>query len=201
MSSAVELPGPVEKEGRPKREGRRKTGTAEVFVEVPLVVDPQKEKGIKRKQPDDATEAAPLTSSSTIPGDTIRYRPCSRPRPSQIITSPTPSPTYGFDVIDSLNTSPLFLGSSLPSSSLVSPSSLTLEVAILRSQLDAANDNLRRERELSQRERERSQQELRERRKNNLVANVRCIRSISSRSSRVANEPPLFLAMIKMYIA
>ena len=187
-SSAVEAPERLEKEEKPKREPRRKTGNSQVFVAVPPIPDPPNDKGIKRKHPDDSTEAGPRPAHSFLPGESIRYRPRSRPRP-QVATSPAPSPNYGFDVIDSLNTSPLFLGSSLPSpsldpppsfagsssfdplpsfagttsssSSLVSHSSLTLEVAILRSQLDAANDSLRRERELSQRERERSQQEVR----------------------------------------
>lgn len=115
--------------------------------------------GLKRKKFDESFEV-------------IVSKPPVRPRPLVPKTPVFVEPTEPF------TTSPAFSTTSLPfsstsfdpppsavattssTSSFASQPPLSLEVAILRSQLDAANENLRRERELAQRERERFEQDL-----------------------------------------
>lgn len=128
-----------------------------------------KAKGTKRKSPHDPRES--ITSMPPINrAEVIVYRPQNRvPRPK--IAPPPPSPSKSFDFVESPQISLFASSSSLEpppsvvattsSASPTSSPSFSLEVALLRSQLDTANENLRRERERSQQERERHYQEVR----------------------------------------
>jgi hypothetical protein len=163
----------VEKDETKKSKGSGKTPV----VLIPASVGTSTEKGVKRKKVanvPDPIAVAPIGSG----GNTILYRPRSRLPLKSPVPPPASSPSY--DVVDLSSTSPQFsdaplpssssvldvppstLGASSSSSSIFSSSSQSFEIAILRSQLDAANNNLRREKELSQQERARFERERRE---------------------------------------
>ena len=151
-----------------EKEGKRKAPDPQESASQP-VVGSSKTKGTKRKSPPDSSEiitAAPQADHAEV----IVYRPRHRiPHPT--IVSPPPSPAQSFDLVDSPQISLFTSSASLEpppsviatssSTSSTSSQSFSLEVALLRSQLDTANENLRRERERSQQERERHFQEIR----------------------------------------
>jgi hypothetical protein len=124
-----------------------KASGSSIVVDTPKAGS-SKVKGTKRKQPDDSTDPAPSLPTSTraevvLPQPKIRL-----PRkPATIPATPSFSPAQSF--ADLPPPSPIGTTSSLPA---LSSSSQLLEIAILKSQLDAANKSLRRERERSQQE-------------------------------------------------
>ena len=162
-----EKKGPEERDRKakelPKKEGKPRA--APVVVLPPLGSSSRTPKSKKRKASEDSIELAP-----TPDHDLIHYKP--RPLPARLPIAALPSPSQSSIHLESLNTSPAFSSRSLEppqsvigtsssgASSVLSHSSLSLEVAILRSQLAAARENLQRERDRSRQERERYVQEL-----------------------------------------
>ena len=171
-----------EQQARTTREGKRKSSIAFEVVEDSSPIDraaaSSPTKGTRRKP---VAEASRIAGSFTDQGlkrkkfdesfEVIVSKPPVRPRPL------VPKPPVFVEPLEPFTTSPAFSTTSLPfsstsfdpppsavatssTSSFASQPPLSLEVAILRSQLDAANENLRRERELAQRERERFEQDL-----------------------------------------
>jgi hypothetical protein len=126
-----------------------KASDSTVVAEIPKA-GPSKEKGTKRKQPDDSEDPTPPPPISNR-AEVVVYQPKNRlPRkPATVPATPSFSPSQSFSLIDLPPPSPIGTSSSLPS---LSSSSHLLEIAILKSQLDAANESLRRERERSQQE-------------------------------------------------
>lgn len=161
---------PAAKETKTKKDGKRKiTETPEV---VPTAGPSQsKSKPMKRHKPNETTKPVVPAPPPTDHGPVIVYRPRNKlPRPTPVITSMPASPTHSFDIVESsygssfpsstLGPPPSVIGTASSSSS-VGSQSLTLEVAILRSQLEAANDSLRSEREQARVDRDRHQEEVR----------------------------------------
>ena len=155
------------KDTRTKKEGKRKV------VELPEVTptagpSQPKPKPVKRHKPNEVAKPTASTDRNQV----IVYRPRHKPppRPTPVITSVPPSPTFSFDVVEptrsagfptpSLEPPPSVIGTSSTTSSTTSYP-LSLEIAILRSQLEGVNDSLRREREQSQLDRDRHREEIR----------------------------------------
>ena len=161
---------PVAKETKSKKEGKRKV------IEVPEVAptagpSQPKSKPTKRHKPNETPKPIAPAPPPADRGQVIVYRPRNRPpRPTPIITSVPASPTFSFDVVEptrsaglptpSLEPPPSIIGTSSTTSSATSYP-LSLEIAVLRSQLEGANESLRREREQSQVDRDRHREEIR----------------------------------------
>ena len=130
-----------------------------------------KPKPTKRHKPNEVGKPT-VPTPSTDRNQVIVYRPRNKPppRPTPVITSVPASPTFSFDVVEparstgfptpSLEPPPSIIGTSSTTSSTTSYP-LSLEIAILRSQLEGVNDSLRREREQSQVDRDRHREEIR----------------------------------------
>ena len=124
---------------------------------------------LKHKKIDEPAESSQPTVAPRNFAEVVVYKSQKAPPPP--VNHQPPSPTNSFDIIElsaaptlfspSLEPPPSLPGSSSSISSLASQS-LSLEIAILRSQLDAANDNLRCEREKIRQEREHHTLELQE---------------------------------------
>jgi hypothetical protein len=120
---------------------------------------PSKEKGTKRKKPDDTPEPTSVRTPSTRSNRAeVVLNPLRIPTPPPHPPSPLPSYTIvnlpsPFSSVPTADSGPppSVIATSSTSSSF-SSSSQVLEIAILRSQLDAANEVIRRERERSQQE-------------------------------------------------
>ena len=161
---------PVAKETKRKKDGKCKvTETPEV---TPTAGPSQpKPKPTKRHKPNETPKPTLPAPSTADGGQVIVYRPRNRPpRPTPVITSVPASPTFSFDVVKptrstgfttpSLEPPPSIIGTSSTTSSTTSYP-LSLEIAILRSQLEGVNDSLRREREQSQIDCDRHREEIR----------------------------------------
>ena len=159
------------KDTRTKKDGKRKVAeTPEMTIPVAGPSQP-KPKPTKRHKPNEVGKPTAPTPS-TDRNQVIVYRPRNKPppRPTPVITSVPASPTFSFDVVEptrsagfptpSLEPPPSIIGTSSTTSSTTSYP-LSLEIAILRSQLEGVNDSLRREREQSQVDRDRHREEIR----------------------------------------
>ena len=148
------------KDAKIKKEGKRKI--AETPEVTPAAGPSQpRPKPIKRHKPNEVAKPPAPIPSTGDGNQVIVYRPRNRPppRPTPVITSVPASPTFSFDVVDpprstgfptpSLEPPPSTIGTSSTTSSTTSYP-LSLEIAILRSQIEGLNDSLRREREQSQ---------------------------------------------------
>ena len=155
-----------------KCETHCKSATSQEVVEPTIHVNPPRDRSLKRKTPDDASESALQLQPPPNRVSVIVPRPCSCFWPCQIVMPPPPpSPTQSFDILNnsdlaftstssSLGPPPLILSASLSSSSsFISQLSASLEIMILHLQLDAANSTLCHEHERSQQERNRFQEE------------------------------------------
>jgi hypothetical protein len=123
---------------------------------------PAKGKGVKRKKEDESPErpvASQASTSHTPRAEVVLPPPRPRPTRSRVRGTPSTSPLHTFTVVDLPPPASPSASSTLlePPPSATSTSSAysqpsSLEVAILRTQLHAAQDTLRRERDRFQQE-------------------------------------------------
>ena len=157
------------------KQGKKASGKTEVFVEVPTAASfapatpsrptPLKDQGTKRKRPDDHSEVLSIASASNKLDNAgvIYSRPRSRFPPRETPDSFVP-PTTSFSsssfadsfsphpsAFSDLGPPPSTIGTSRSAPSFSSHSH-TLEITLLRSELEAANALLRREKERSAQE-------------------------------------------------